>query len=323
MRKRVLAICAAALLWAGNLRAQTAPDFADEPARGVLQTPDWSIVQTSDNSLLPPLWLALVDVPQSVYSEYTPARTAESTNSGGVNFGLDVDLLTDYVYRGVDQTTAGLRSENALQFTAEAKFNLGKLPHPFIGLFVNVFNNDPVSRFEEVRPYFGLEWNLKPITVVGGFNSYIHPNRKELDTQEVFASLTLDDSRIFRTPKPIFSPYIYSAYDFDLYNGFYIEAGAKHDFVFEDIGLTLTPKGDVAYVVDDSYYIKNPSGKDYGLQHYDVGLEMRVSLNHLFNVDMRYGLWSVKGYMYYTARIDKDLKADTLIWGGLGLEFRY
>jgi hypothetical protein len=328
MRIRVLAIWAAAAgLWAGHVHAQTAPMAAAPPAPlsparaspNDSASPDVQPDTTPvTHSLAPYTRLSLVELPQSVYPE--TSRPPDLLNSGGVNFGLDVDVLTDYIYRGVDQKTAGERSENALQFDAMAKFNLGKLPHPFIGLFVNVFNNDPVSRFEEVRPYFGLEWNLKPFTVVGGFNSYIHPNRKNLDTQEVFASVTLDDSLLFHTPQPVLSPYVYGAYDIDLYNGFYMEAGVKHDFVFESLGLTLTPRGDIAYVTDNPLYMKTRS---YGLQHYDVGLTAKVSINHLLNVDQRYGQWSVKGYMNYTGRIDDHLKADTLIWGGVGLEFRY
>jgi hypothetical protein len=312
MRKAVWAIWSACGLWAGGAAAQAAP-IAWPAAEAAATGP----------SLVPPVFLALVDEPQNVYPEIMPPRAEESMNSGGVNFGLNIDWVTDYVYRGVVQATVPHTDENALQFDANAKFNLGKLPHPFIGLFVNVFNDDPVSRFEEVRPYFGLEWTLKPLVVSGGFISYIHPNRKNLDTQEVFLSITLDDARVFHTARPIFSPYVYGAYDFDLYNGFYLEAGLKHDFVFEDIGLTLTPKGDIAYVVNQTNFVVMPGGKDYGLQHYDLGMVGSLSLNHMFNVNRRYGEWSVKGYIYYTAGIDRHLRADTLIWGGIGLEFKY
>src|SRR5579863_3861029 len=97
-----------------------------------------------------PMWLDALDEPPSVYPEIMPSGDQQGMNSGGVNFGLDVDWLSDYVYRGVDQSTPGRRPESALQFNANAEFDLGKLPHPFIGLFVNVFNSDPISRFEEV-----------------------------------------------------------------------------------------------------------------------------------------------------------------------------
>ena len=191
-------------------------------------------------------------------------------------------------------------------------------------MFVNVFNSDPISRFEEVRPYFGFDWTIKPIKFDGGFTSYIFPNRKNLDTQEVFASLTFDDSILFHSALPIFSPYVYGAYDISLYNGFYLEAGVKHDFVLEDFGVTLTPHGDIAYILEDPYFTgTHVNPRDFGLQHYDVGLIGALSLNHFFNVNRRYGEWSVRGYLNYSSRIDKEVRADTLIWGGVGLEFRY
>jgi hypothetical protein len=60
-----------------------------------------------------------------------------------------------------------------------------------------------------------------------------------------------------------------------------------------------------------------------GFQHYDVGLIGTYSLNHLLNVSQRYGEWSLKGYLFYTDNIDEDLRADTQLWGGVGIGFRY
>ncbi|HET6248563.1 MAG TPA: hypothetical protein VFE47_12750 [Tepidisphaeraceae bacterium] len=326
MRNGAWVICAAVVGFsAGALRAQSAAaPFSLEPAVP-LQEPVFAAAPgAAADTFVSPLFMAQVEEPPSVYPEIMPAGDEIGTNTGGVNFGLDVDWLTDYVYRGVDQSTPGRRPENALQFDVNAEFDLGKLPHPFIGLFVNVFNSDPISRFEEVRPYLGLDWNLRPFKVVGGFNSYIHPNRKNLDTQEVFASVTFDDSLVFRSATPIFSPYVYGAYDISLYNGFYLEAGLKHDFVFEDWGLTLSPRGDIAYIFNDPYFEGTVArARDSGLQHFDVGLVGLYSLNHLLKINRRYGEFSVKGSLYYTARIDKEVNANTLIWGGVGLEFRY
>ena len=121
----------------------------------------------------------------------------------------------------------------------------------------------------------------------------------------------------------MFAPYIFGAYDIDLYKGFYLEAGVRHEFVFEDLGFTLTPSADVAYVLSDGYFALTPKGRDFGLQHYDVGLIGNFSLNHFFHVDHRFGEWSVNGTLVYTARLDDRIRADTLIWGGVGLQFRY
>ena len=326
MRNGAWAIWAAAVgISAGILRGQTAtaPFSLEPPASTKIESFPLPANSTRD-ALVVPFLLAQVDEPPNVYPEIMPSGEEQGINSGGVNVGLDVDWMTDYVYRGIDQNTPGRRPENAVQFNGSLEFDLGKLPHPFIGLFVNVFNTDPISRFEEVRPYFGVDWNLRPFIVVAGFNSYIYPNRKNLDTQEVYASVTFDDSLLFRTARPIFSPYVYGAYDISLYNGFYLEAGLKHDFIFEDWGLTLSPRGDIGYVFNNPYFEGTvANARDSGLQHFDAGLVGTLSLNHLLNVNRRYGEWSAKGTLYYTAKIDKQVRSDTLIWGGVGLEFRY
>ncbi|HWE96028.1 MAG TPA: hypothetical protein VG269_18845 [Tepidisphaeraceae bacterium] len=315
MHYRAWAICAAIGVTTGLARGQTAGLSDDAPASP-------SVENMLGPSLIAPVRLALVDEPQSVYPQIAPPRDDEGINAGAVHFDVDVSYLSTYVYRGVDQTTTPKTQERALQFDGKAEFDLGKLPHPFVGLFVNVFNSDPISRFEEVRPNFGLDWTIKPITFSGGYTSYIFPNRKGLDTQEAFARIMLDDSRIFHTERPLLAPYVFGAYDLNLYKGFYLEAGIRHDFVFEDVGLTLTPNADIAYVVNNPQY-EIMHGPKSGLQHYDVNLTATYSLNHLFNTSRRYGEWSVRGYLTYTAQIDKQLRADTLIWGGVGLNFSY
>ncbi|HZL35484.1 MAG TPA: hypothetical protein VFC78_09255 [Tepidisphaeraceae bacterium] len=316
MCNRVWAIWAAIGLSAGAAGAQPAPT-TEHLISLVRESP------APEEGAYRPLSLSLVDEPGDVYPQIMPSRQEEGVNGGGVHFDLDFDWLSRYVYRGIDQGTIRNRPENAEQFNGIAEFDLGKLPHPFIGLFANIFSTDPVSRFEEVRPYFGLDWNLKPIKFTGGFISYIYPNRKLLDTQEVYGQITFDDSLLFHTERPMFSPYIYGAYDLDRYKGFYLEAGVTHDFPFDDWGVTISPYAKVAYVISQPHFALDPGLRDYGLQHYELGVVGTLSLNHVFNLGGRYGDWSVEGYLRYTDGLDDRLRADTLIWGGVGLNFRY
>jgi hypothetical protein len=96
----------------------------------------------------------------------------------------------------------------------------------------------------------------------------------------------------------------------------------KHDFAFEDWGLVLTAVADVGYVSHQGFFtLKN--GTSSGFQHYDVGLIGTYSLNTLINIPHRYGQWSLKGYLYYTDGIDHNLRADTQLWGGAGIQFEY
>ena len=289
-----------------------------------------------------PLYLQNDDVPETVYAEPGPPREDQGVNAGGVNLDLRVSYLTDYVYRGIDKSEMlaadpgdegpgevieGSEDAPNLQVAMQIEFNLGRAPHPFAGVFANVFDDDPVSRFQEIRPFFGLEWSLRPFVLAAGHTTYIYPEREDLNTAEVWASVTLDDSVLWGTDEPVLSPYVYAAYDYDIYDGLYVEAGVKHSWDIEDTGVTLTVVGDVAYVFENPQFSANFTGiadlDESGFQHYQVGLIGTYSLNRLLNIPARYGQFDLEGYLYYTDSIDDDLRADTQIWGGAGIGFHY
>ena len=267
---------------------------------------------------------------ESVYAPPEPPREEEGVNNGGVNFDLTVRYVTDYVYRGISHNRAAGGNEHASNFQADTKlsFNLGRLPHPYVGVFANVNDSDPLSRFQEIRPVFGMEYTLRPLILNIGHNTYIYPERERLNpspnTSEVFAQITVDDSYFFLTPQPILSPYIYAAYDYQRNEGWYLEAGVKHDFIFEDAGFTLTTYGDVGYLSEFPQQFVLVSPKDSGFQHYDLGIIASLSLNHLFNLATpRFGQFAIEGYLTYTGRFSNPLLADSILWGGVGLAFKY
>jgi hypothetical protein len=289
------------------------------------------------SSNLPPL-LAVPPDPPSVYAPVEPDREEDGTNKGGVNIDLDFRYLTDDMYRGVshnravyvnvpNEPTQGKLHADNFQTDATLSFNLGKLPHPFVGVFANINDSDPLSRFQEVRPYFGFDYTLRPLIFSVGDNSYIYPERERFNpspnTAEVFTRLTLDDSYFLLTPSPIFSPYIYGAYDYQRNNGWYLEAGVKHDFVFEDFGVTISPYGDVGYVSHFPQQFVTVSAHSSGFQHYDVGITGALSLNHLLKLAPRYGQFTIEGYLTYTSKFSNPILANTEVWGGVGLKYRY
>lgn len=268
-----------------------------------------------------------VPPPPSVYLQPTdPAYPtgAEMGNQGGVNLDFRFSYLTDYVYRGVDfSETGGTEDSPNFQFDTRVQFDLGKAPHPYLGIFANVYNSDPVSRFQEVRPFFGAEWEIRPLTIDAGLNTYIFPEREDLNTSEVFVKFQFDDSYWLKTERPLFSPYAYSAYDFQEYLGWYFEVGVEHEIVFEDTGLSITFFGDAAYVLNHQFYMIGGGEEDSGFQHYDVGMTVRYDLTAGGRMPPRYGSWMLEGYLVYTDSIENDLLADTQLWGGAGLRFRY
>ena len=273
---------------------------------------------------------------ESIYAppEVTPLE--QGTNQGGVNVDFRFNYLTDYIWRGIDRSESGGAEDSPnLQFDGALKWDLGKWPHLFIGVFTNVYNSDPLSRFQEIRPYFGAELTVRPIIFTVGQSSYIYPERDRFNTAELWGQIKLDDSYFFRTEDPVFSPYVLAAYDYDINHGTYIEAGISHDFQIQDTALTLTPRAAIAYVdnrndfrtlgrpMTDPGFASGTGGKDSGFQHYEVGLEATYGLNQLLNIPGRFGKLDLKGYLFYTDGIDNHLRADTEIWGGFGIGFSY
>jgi hypothetical protein len=222
-----------------------------------------------------------------------------------------------------------------MQVDGQMRFELGKLPDLFMGVFTNINDSDPISRFQEIRPYFGLELTARPIIFTVGNTFYIYPDRDQFNTAEVFARIKLDDSYFFRTDDPLFSPYILGAWDYDKYDGFYIEAGVRHDFKLEELPLTISPIARIAFVLNNAQFAQpvgpvsdpsfdfNDDGDDTGFQHYEVGLEVSYVLNGPLKIPARYGQFDVTGYLFYTDGLENDLRAATEIYGGVGVGFKY
>jgi hypothetical protein len=269
--------------------------------------------------------------PDSVYAPPAPARPEEGVNQGGVHFDLSFGYFTDYIFRGVElfelpqfnPDLSAAEDRANLQIEAKLSWDLGKLPHPFVGVFANITESDPISTFQEIRPYVGAELTLRPFIFSAGYTSYIYPDRDAQETSEVWGKIQLDDSYFLKSDRPLLSPYLLIVYDIDLYNGWYFEAGVKHDFAIEDTGLTLTPYAHVAFVQGFELFATQPDQEILGFQHYQVGLIANYSLNTLLNVSTRYGNWSIIGYLNYTDGLENELRADTQVWGGMGIGFKY
>lgn len=291
-------------------------------------------------SLESPVYASMQPV-ESVYAPPAPPREDEGVNEGGVHVDLTIRYVTDYVYRGIDRSEyisllpddqgsappvdPDPESYDApnIQIDGKISFDLGKLPHPYLGIFANLFNDDPISRFQEFRPFFGFEWFVKPFIIDIGHQSFILVEREDGNTSEVYGKITLDDRRVFRTERPVLSPYFLAAFDYDLYNAWYLEAGVKHDIILEDWGLTFTFLADAAYVMDYSLYTETGGTDDTGFHHYDIGMIAKYSLNHALNVSKRYGEFSIEGYLMWTDQIERDLRCDPQLWGGAGIAFKY
>jgi hypothetical protein len=342
--RKLLVAAAAGVAWGGSPASVSAADRAPVDARSGDASPLSGVAGTSSVADAFRPFHLMQDV-ETIYDVEAPPAEDAGFNAGGVNFDLSVRYLTDHVFRGIDRSegSGGFRDEEGnpvifdpdepdfepggedaanLQLDGRFKFDLGRAPSPFAGLFANVYNDDPISRFQEIRPYVGVEWMVRPFIIAAGQTTYIFPEREDVNTAEVWASVTLDDSIFFRSERPVLAPYVMAAYDYDLYDGFYLEAGVKHEVAIEDTPITLTFIADAAFVVGHPQFTF-ANGEDTGFQHYDLGVVGRYNLNTLFNVSRRYGTFHFEGYLWYTDGIDDDLLSDSQLWGGAGIGFRY
>ena len=272
---------------------------------------------------------------EGVYAVPEPPTKANGVNLGGVSLDLSIAYFNHNVYRGVDHSIGNAKSNSTIDFLVKSSslnldidtklsFDLGKFPHPFVGLHSVVYDADPLSRFQEIRPFIGAEWTIKPFTLEGGNTTYIYPDRENLNTAEVYGKVTFDDSVLLHMDKPFLSPYFYGAYDYDKNNGWYLETGVTHDFTFEDLGLTFTLQADAAYIIGlQEQFVFINELHDTGFQHFDVGLKANYSLNRLFHVSYRFGEFDLLGFLFSTGKLDSDLTANNVIWGGAGIGFKY
>jgi hypothetical protein len=258
-------------------------------------------------------------------AETPPEWGDQQLNNGGTHFSLDFAYANHYVYRGVDHDAVATHG-NSLNLLIDGKleFDLGKYPHPYVELFTNVYDADPVSRFQEVRPIVGAYWDVKPFDLDLSSVNYIYPERETFNSPEVDFKITLDDYLLLDADKPIVSPYVLGAFEYQKYEGWYIETGMKHDFFFEDWGLTITPEFNVGWISGlKQQFVFINTQHCTGWQHFELGVTISYSLNTLLNVSKKFGEFDVKGYGFYDDRLSADITSSNAFWGGIGLGFKY
>jgi hypothetical protein len=98
----------------------------------------------------------------------------------------------------------------------------------------------------------------------------------------------------------------------------------RHDIAIDDWGVVLSAVGAVSYVRRFELFTLDPAvNTGTGVQRYEIGLLGSYSLNRAFNFSHRYGEFMLQGYLFYTDNINDELRADTQLWGGVGIGFRY
>jgi len=264
----------------------------------------------------------LAEVPETVYGQ-PPLRTpGTGYNDGALNLAIYGLYRTDYVFRGLElfDDTVGGEDDVNLGFEGDRVLDLGRLPDPFVRIITNTAEGDSVSEFQIIRPTVGLTFANDLFDLVVGHQSYTYPDRDELDTAEVIALLAIHGAWLAGGEGAFLGPYLFVAHDYDAFDGTYFEAGVRRDFRVGESSLRLGYEAHVAYVESLPELF---GGDGRGFQHYELGLRAGYDLNQLLNISRRFGRWSLEGEIHYTDGLADDLVAETQIWGGGGIGFRY
>jgi hypothetical protein len=281
--------------------------------------------EADDDVILATIFSDQADPFASTAAQPAPQWGDQQVNNGGTHFSLGFAYADKYIYRGVNHDAVATHGNSLnLLIDGRLEFDLGKYPHPFVELFTNIYDADPVSRFQEVRPIVGADWDVKPFDFQVSNVDYIFPDRESFNYPEIDLKATLDDYLLLNTDKPFLSPYILGAFEYQKYEGWYLEFGVKHDFEFEDIGLTVTPELNAAWISGlKQQFVFINTFRDTGWQHLELGLTITYSLNHLLDVSKKYGEFDVEGYGFYDDRLSQYITSSNAFWGGIGLNFKY
>jgi hypothetical protein len=318
-----LAILALTTAWFGCPTLAIADDVSSNDAGlGPIAYPLRIIPDLPDSGFNQPLMADQLDTSENIYG---PPPVVAPGNGGAAHLNLDVDYADRYVYRGLDHDLVGNGGSSAnAQADASLTFDLGRYPHPIMGVFTNIYTSDPVSVFQEFRPYIGAIWTPKPFLLEVLHTTYIYPQRQNFNTNEISVKFGVDDSFILHTQQPVLSPYVLGAYDYTHNHGWYIEGGISYDIPLEDIGVVLKAHACAAYIIgyQQQFVIVN-SANDTGWHHYELGLTASYSLNTLLNISKSAGEFDVKGFLNYDRKINRNISASNVLWGGVGIEFSY
>ncbi len=278
------------------------------------------------------VWPASPAGPETVYaSPGGPAAAATEPQGPRLKWELSLGYASAYVYRGIDHSaTVGATPDaidegggSSFQFSGRVTLDAGGPWHPFVDLFSNYWDTDPVSNWQELRPTLGLQWQSKAAAVSAGVTSYVYPDRTGDNTSEVFMRADMNDGDLLGREQPILNPYGLVACELDANGGWYGELGISHNWAIAGLGLTVTPVARVAYTYRmDEAFIFETDRSGSGWQHADLGLQLSYRLNTLLNLPASDGNWALGAFLFRTSHLADATLGGSLTWGGVNVTWR-
>jgi uncharacterized protein Gcw-chp len=240
-------------------------------------------------------------------------------------FGVDLDLFSAYVWRGVTYTNKPV-AQPALYVTfptggAEvtvggwANIDLGKYDDP--GDDLSESGGTSAFNFAEFDPYAEVGFPVGRATLTGGVTAYIYPNddpgfTTDINTVEIYGKVGFD--------APL-SPELSIYYDVDKIKGAYIEGVVSHS-----LPLSEKTSLDLGAVAGFSAGQGTSDDLDEGANFVDDGF---THLDLSAGVPFTAGAFSITPVIHFQVNGDDATKAtsptnldkDGKLWGGVSLSW--
>jgi len=249
---------------------------------------------------------------------------------GQATLGVDLDLFSSYVWRGLSLTNQPV-AQPALYLTfpaGAAEVTVGGWASIDLGRYDNASDisesgGTSAFNFAEFDPFAEVSFPAGKATLTGGVTAYIYPNdfglTSDANTVEIYGKVGLD--------APL-SPELSIYYDVDKIKGAYIEAGVSHSLaaseaVSVDLG-ALAGFSAGQGIPDDPLSDESFNFADNGLTHIDLSA----------GVPFTAGAVSITPVLHFVINVDDAVKVtkfdettglpnskDVKLWGGVSLSW--
>ncbi|HWN19431.1 MAG TPA: TorF family putative porin [Gemmatimonadales bacterium] len=246
-------------------------------------------------------------------------------------FGVDLDLFSSYVWRGLTLTNKPVAEPGLwLSFPAgNASITVGGWANIDLGTYDDI--NDDISEsggtssfnLSEFDPYAEISFPAGKATLTGGVTGYIYPNDlddapnggldSEANTVEVYGKLGFD--------VPL-SPELSVYYDVDKIKGAYIEANLSHSLAAsEAVSIDLGAAAGFSAgqgVPDDLLSDESSNFADDGFTHLDLSAGVPFSAGAVSITPVIHVVIAGDDFTKFTSPSNES---DTKLWGGVSLSW--
>jgi hypothetical protein len=248
-------------------------------------------------------------------------------------FGVDLDLFSSYVWRGLSLTNKPVAQPAVwVSFPAgNASITVGGWATVDLGKYDDL--NDDISEsggssafnFAEFDPYAEVGFSVGKATLTGGATAYIYPNDE--DAPNDFGLLTSDANTVeiygkvgLDTP---LSPELSIYYDVDKIKGAYIEGAVSHSLAAsENVSIDLGAVAGLSAgqgIPDDLLSDESSNFDDDGFTHLDLSAGVPFSA----------GVFSITPVLHLIIAGDDRTKVtsptkfdtDAKLWGGVSFSW--